>query len=291
MMMSTTCIIVFLGHEVENGCIGRHYVSVFSCVAFLPPHNSGLGDRTFRIGPHTVLKRGWAITEAEAESMRFVAAHTTIPVPRVYRSYTICGMVHIEMEYIKGENPLKLWDRMSQDELTKLMAELEDYVRQLRTLPPPYPEAVCAVNGASAYDHRFGIYPAGPFETHDEFHRFLREDTDLDSWNEEGWVEVFLSHSKSYTSKFTHGDLAPRNVLVRDWKIAAIIDWDSAGWRPEYWEVTKERYSDLGTPAEWHEAVQRGSGQSYELQLAGERHLYRSGTSTEFPTSPKKRYR
>lgn len=30
------------------------------------------------------------------------------------------------------------------------MTELEDYVRQLRTLPPPYLEAVYAINGAPA---------------------------------------------------------------------------------------------------------------------------------------------
>lgn len=160
------------------------------------------------------------------------------------------------------------------------MAELKDYVRQLRALPPPYPEAVCAINGALA----------GPFRTHEEFHRFLRLDSDLDSWNEKDCEEVYLAHLRSYASKFTHGDLAPRNVLVRDGKIAAIIDWDSAGWRPEYWEVTKERYSDLGTPEEWHQALRRGAGQSYELELAVERHLYRSGAFTEFPTSPKKTY-
>ncbi|KAA1477650.1 hypothetical protein DENSPDRAFT_617421 [Dentipellis sp. KUC8613] len=252
------------------------------------PRTFSLGDCSFRIGPHTVLKRGLDITEGEAEAMRFVAAHTTIPVPRVHRSYTIAGMVHIEMDYVKGECPISIWNHISPEEKKQLMTELEGYVKQLRTLPPPYPEAVCAVNGASAHDHRFGLHVAGPFLTHDEFHRFLRLDSDLDSWNEEECKEVYLAHSKKYASKFTHGDLAPRNVLVRDGHIVAILDWDSAGWRPEYWEVTKERYSDLGTPEEWHEAVRRGVGQNYELELAAERHLYCPGAFTEFPTSPKR---
>lgn len=77
---------------------------------------------------------------------------------------------------------------------------------------------------------------------------------------------------------------------MQDGIIAAIINWDSAGWWPEYWEVTKERYSYLGTPKEWHEALRRGTGQSYELELAAERHLYRSDAFTEFPTSPNKTY-
>jgi hypothetical protein len=38
--------------------------------------------------------------------------------------------------------------------------------------------------------------------------------------------EVVLSHQEKYTSKFTHGDLVPRNVILSKGKVAAIIDWD-----------------------------------------------------------------
>jgi thiamine kinase-like enzyme len=37
----------------------------------------------------------------------------------------------------------------------------------------------------------------------------------------------------------THGDISPRNIMVRNGHIAAIIDWQYAGWYPEYWEFTK----------------------------------------------------
>lgn len=35
---------------------------------------------------------------------------------------------------------------------------------------------------------------------------------------------------------FTHGDIAARNIIVRDRKIVAILDWEFAGWYPEYWD-------------------------------------------------------
>jgi aminoglycoside phosphotransferase (APT) family kinase protein len=38
---------------------------------------------------------------------------------------------------------------------------------------------------------------------------------------------------------FTHGDLAPRNIIVKDGKIAALLDWEVSGWYPEYWEYVK----------------------------------------------------
>lgn len=36
---------------------------------------------------------------------------------------------------------------------------------------------------------------------------------------------------------FTHADLAPRNVLIgENGQVSAILDWEDAGWYPEYWE-------------------------------------------------------
>ena len=37
---------------------------------------------------------------------------------------------------------------------------------------------------------------------------------------------------------FTHGDLSSLNVLVRGDKIVGVIDWETAGWYPVYWEYT-----------------------------------------------------
>ncbi|KAL2192921.1 hypothetical protein P885DRAFT_64534 [Corynascus similis CBS 632.67] len=35
----------------------------------------------------------------------------------------------------------------------------------------------------------------------------------------------------------TNGDVAPRNILVdKDGRILALLDWENAGWYPDYWE-------------------------------------------------------
>jgi aminoglycoside phosphotransferase len=38
---------------------------------------------------------------------------------------------------------------------------------------------------------------------------------------------------------FTHGDLRPRNIIVKNGRITAIVDWEMAGWYPDYWEFVK----------------------------------------------------
>ena len=38
----------------------------------------------------------------------------------------------------------------------------------------------------------------------------------------------------------SHNDLAPRNIMVNDnLIITGLIDWENAGWYPEYWEYVK----------------------------------------------------
>lgn len=40
----------------------------------------------------------------------------------------------------------------------------------------------------------------------------------------------------------THGDLAPRNILVHEGEVVAILDWEMSGYYPEYWEYHKAYY-------------------------------------------------
>ncbi|CEJ92147.1 Putative Serine/threonine protein kinase [[Torrubiella] hemipterigena] len=42
--------------------------------------------------------------------------------------------------------------------------------------------------------------------------------------------------SEDHEIVFTPGDIAARNILIREGRIAAIIDWEFAGWYPAYWE-------------------------------------------------------
>jgi hypothetical protein len=123
--------------------------------------------------------------------------------------------------------------------------------------------------------------PIGPFGTHDDFHRLLREDADLNQYAH-SHPHVVALHNGSYVSNFTHGDLAPRNVILRKGKIVGIIDWDSSGWRPEYWEYTKAYFTPLGVPQEWFNAIRNATG-DYDEHLKGERSLWRAN---EFPGDP-----
>jgi thiamine kinase-like enzyme len=50
-----------------------------------------------------------------------------------------------------------------------------------------------------------------------------------------------LADALSDTSKivFTHNDLSPRNIIVVGNRVKGLLDWEYAGWYPEYWEFVK----------------------------------------------------
>lgn len=46
---------------------------------------------------------------AELEALRYVARHTSIPVPKVIATHTYEGDLYIELEYVRGTNVAEAW--------------------------------------------------------------------------------------------------------------------------------------------------------------------------------------
>jgi aminoglycoside phosphotransferase (APT) family kinase protein len=44
---------------------------------------------------------------------------------------------------------------------------------------------------------------------------------------------------ESHRVLVTRGDFHPRNIMVKDENVAAIINWELSEWYPEYWEFAK----------------------------------------------------
>ena len=47
------------------------------------------------------------------------------------------------------------------------------------------------------------------------------------------------SLSSSHRLVFTHCDLGQQNIIIRDGKVVALVDWEFSGWYPEHWEFCK----------------------------------------------------
>ncbi|KDQ08646.1 hypothetical protein BOTBODRAFT_563237 [Botryobasidium botryosum FD-172 SS1] len=219
-----------------------------------------LGRRFLNLGEMCVCRIGWgaiakfgpSIRFTEALTMKFVAESTTIPIPRVLDMFTIRGRLFMVMEYIDAPSLDRVWHTLSATEKRSVLLQLQGYLRQLRSLRPPHPGIVEAADGTGCLDKRQQGEPFGPF-TVDEFHTFLGHDylhqkKDL---YPQFQADFERCAGRTYDTHFTHGDLAPRNILVRNGSIVGIIDWECAGWFPSYWEYTRNWFSNFDCQEMW----------------------------------------
>lgn len=176
-----------------------------------------------RVDEHRVRKIG-RHGHREVDTMKFVAANTTIPVPKVYDIKIDGETSYILMEYMAGETLEKMWNNLTPDQRACTLSQLAGYLAQLQQLTG---KRIEGINGSMV---RVGSYQSrwsGPFNTEQEFNVFLAKGTDKHP-------------SANHAIHFAHGDLSPRNILVDEsGNITAVLDWEWAGWFPEYWDVTR----------------------------------------------------
>ncbi|KAI5455948.1 hypothetical protein BGZ63DRAFT_397612 [Mariannaea sp. PMI_226] len=60
-----------------------------------------------------------------------------------------------------------------------------------------------------------------------------------------------------HRSIFSHGDLQRKNIIVKEDRGLVIINWEAAGWYPEYWEYALAIFAYGSWEDDWHESVGR----------------------------------
>ncbi|KAG9251066.1 kinase-like domain-containing protein [Emericellopsis atlantica] len=175
--------------------------------------------------------------------------------------------IYIEMPFVRGDPLDPVWHGLSQEAREAIASEITEHLTTLRQVPPPAQDLVASAYQNPAHDSRVSNRFFGPC-TQREFHPLLR--THLP----EDWIRSVLDentetvHTKQYKTVFTHADLAPRNIMMRNGRLTAIIDWGNAGWYPEYWEYTKMHYKYFAE--DWYELIERRLP-CYEAGLDAER--------------------
>ncbi|KAH9215636.1 kinase-like domain-containing protein [Leptodontidium sp. 2 PMI_412] len=186
------------------------------------------------------IKLGTLKLPAEAATMQLIAKHTLIPVPRVYCAFERKGCKYILMERVQGHILRENWLERSAESKEKVLAQIKNMADQMRQIPCPSGQGISNVAGRPLFDGRLpgGSYH-GPFDTVLDFHKYLREGYEGGNSNVPEANRLVERHNQSSSKPiFTHGDLNTMNIIVRGDEVVGIIDWETAGWWPEYWEYT-----------------------------------------------------
>lgn len=212
-----------------------------------------LGDQqlsqVFRFNATTIVKRinPASAVRAEVAAMQLVRERTSVPVPRVLKTvipnddedkYGI-----IFMEYMDGSSLQDAWPLYTAEDKQSVMTQLKGYFHQLRQIEGDYIGSIDkSVCNDQLFANRENDY--GPYKDEEAFRAGIAQSLracDANAFTQTV-VNMVNAMPKSKRTVLTHGDLAPRNILVRDGNVVAIVDWEMSGFYPEYWEYAKAHF-------------------------------------------------
>lgn len=168
----------------------------------------------------------------EALALAFIAEHTTIPVPRLIES----DWDRITMQYVEGQTLQQAWPVLTAEERFGVLEQLAGYIAQLRALGGVY---LGRLDGDGVVLPCVMTRSGGPFKTVAEMHDWLVRPRWAKPEISMFYHQITSQLGADYPIVFTHGDIAARNIIIRDGRVVALLDWEFAGFYPEYWEYVR----------------------------------------------------
>jgi aminoglycoside phosphotransferase (APT) family kinase protein len=196
---------------------------------------------------------------AEKETLELVRANTSIPVPRVYQHYTTAEFEHLVMERMPGTTLEAAWPTLETSDKEDIADEVVSFLGELRALRSPYIQAALLhrrplrsglVGTPDFNSERFSQLPSNEYIS--------------------AYVQSRAASAQPQLNLYTHGDLDWSNILVNDNKVSGIIDWESSGYFPDYWEwVTLKRSAEAQKPNSWPQLLASRLGSSDSAKWTG----------------------
>lgn len=146
------------------------------------------------------------------------------------------GKEQFVMTAVPGERLKDVFHRMSYAERNRCAEDLAGVVHQLRSVPNDTGRYLASTTGGPITDHRATSTQCGPYDTEDRFNRHLSQG--IGSVLEQN-IASMRAVCGSHRSVFTHSDFFMTNILIDRGRLSGVVDWECAGYFPEYWEFTK----------------------------------------------------
>lgn len=151
------------------------------------------------------------------------------------------------------------------------LQELRMCVQAMRLWSAPNQCIVSSPIGTCIHSSRVPGHVMGPFASQKDFYDFLVTPASKHGFKSIDEYEAALARTRrlrehGYRIVFTHGDFKAHNILVGDdGHLTGFLDWESAGWCPEYWEYTTAMR--FGRSSWWFQVASWMGGDQYLDEL------------------------
>jgi aminoglycoside phosphotransferase len=187
---------------------------------------------------------------AEKHNLELVATETSVPVPRVHQYFISDEFEHLVMDSMPGMTLEQVWPTLSHLERESVADQVVSLIQQLRELRSTYIKAALLFRKPLR---------AG-----------LRDTTDLNMERIKSYLpnEHIVAYIKKrsalmegQSTVFTHGDLDWGNILIVNKQVCGLIDLESSGYFPPYWEWMMVKRLSHGLPEDsWFRILEKRLG-------------------------------
>ena len=181
----------------------------------------------------------------EYTTLQYLRRHAPeIPVPTPLGVLVAGKTAYIFMSYIPGPTLDSVWSQLSNRQKVSIANQLNGILLTLRELKMPEEALLGGVGGEGCKDtRRHTRISQKPIRSVSDFEDFIFSNPTFGS---SVYIGLIRSMSQSHAPKicFTHADLRPANIVVKadhqgNYSISSILDWEMAGFYPDYWESVK----------------------------------------------------
>ncbi|KUI72247.1 Aminoglycoside 3'-phosphotransferase [Cytospora mali] len=184
------------------------------------------------------------IYRSEAEMMHYAATHG-VRAPKVLGHYNIVTTrpkkplaVAMVSDRVPGVPLVDVWlDLSSKEQQSSIKEQLQMEIGRMRKCTQPFIGRVGNQETRNIYD-RLVETNCGPFPDERACDDWCLARVHGSAFSRWKWGKMLERERRRSSGLFvlTHGDLTPRNIMVKDGVITGVVDWERSGFFPEYAE-------------------------------------------------------
>lgn len=190
----------------------------------------------------------------EVANIDFLRRHTSIPLPEVVRAWKEQNGKYFEViSRLPGQNLQEVQESSGEADIKHIATQVAGQIQEIRKLTSDRMESLDGEPLFSAFLFDAPYTPHGPFDTdgalYSEMVSLLEVTPEIGKMLRERALKC-----EPYT--FTHGDLTNLNIMVNDGNLSGIIDFESSGYYPVWWESVKCSVEFSQEDLNWKVALQ-----------------------------------
>lgn len=221
-----------------------------------------LAAKVVAINNEIDVKFGSSLRTWEGQALIYLEQHAPkVPAPQLYAMYYDSDQLFLVMQRAPGVPLDSIWPSLTKSEKDSIIAKLCQVFDVMRQAECPWPDFFGSLDGGGVHHNLFWCQKGGrrhfrPFYGEAAFVAGLTENYRA-RIERNGWPDFKTRFYENYLARvlqqgnrptLTHGDIQQKNMVVmenvsrqnnqgeRAFHIM-LVDWEAAGWYPDFWEI------------------------------------------------------